>query len=36
MDNVDLTPAAGAHGELKGLLIARKYFEDVENLIEMK
>lgn len=28
MDNVDLTPAAGAHGELKGLLIARKYFEE--------
>ncbi len=28
MDGVDLTPAAGAHGELKGLLIARKYFED--------
>lgn len=28
MDGVDLTPAAGAHGELKGLLIARRYFED--------
>ena len=28
MDKVDLTPAAGAHGELKGLLIARKYFEE--------
>lgn len=28
MDDVDLTPAAGAHGELKGLLIARRYFED--------
>lgn len=29
MDGVDLTPAAGAHGELKGLLIARRYFEDL-------
>lgn len=28
MDAVDLTPAAGAHGELKGLLIARQYFAD--------
>jgi glycine cleavage system protein P-like pyridoxal-binding family len=28
MDGVDLTPAAGAHGELKGLLVARRYFED--------
>ncbi|MGZ2259842.1 aminomethyl-transferring glycine dehydrogenase subunit GcvPB [Roseobacter sp. A03A-229] len=28
MDGIDLTPAAGAHGELKGLLIARRYFED--------
>lgn len=28
MDAVDLTPAAGAHGELKGLLVARRYFED--------
>ena len=28
MDKIDLTPAAGAHGELKGLLIARKYFEE--------
>lgn len=28
MDGVDLTPAAGAHGELKGLLIARSYFRD--------
>ncbi|MBP6379193.1 MAG: aminomethyl-transferring glycine dehydrogenase subunit GcvPB [Sphingorhabdus sp.] len=28
MDGVDLTPAAGAHGELKGLMIARRYFED--------
>jgi glycine cleavage system protein P-like pyridoxal-binding family len=25
---VDLTPAAGAHGELKGLLIAKRYFEE--------
>ena len=29
MDEVDLTPAAGAHGELKGLLLARRYFEDI-------
>lgn len=29
MDCVDLTPAAGAHGELKGLLVARRYFEDI-------
>jgi len=29
MDSVDLSPAAGAHGELKGLLIARRYFEDI-------
>jgi glycine cleavage system protein P-like pyridoxal-binding family len=28
MDGVDLTPAAGAHGELKGMMIARRYFED--------
>lgn len=28
MDDVDLTPAAGAHGELKGLLVARRFFED--------
>ncbi|MGL5840121.1 MAG: aminomethyl-transferring glycine dehydrogenase subunit GcvPB [Sphingorhabdus sp.] len=28
MDGVDLTPAAGAHGELKGLMVARRYFED--------
>ncbi|QJF52888.1 aminomethyl-transferring glycine dehydrogenase subunit GcvPB [Roseobacter ponti] len=28
LDAVDLTPAAGAHGELKGLTIARRYFED--------
>jgi glycine cleavage system protein P-like pyridoxal-binding family len=27
LDCVDLTPAAGAHGELKGLMIARRYFE---------
>lgn len=32
MDNVDLTPAAGAHGELKGLLIAKRYFEDIGEL----
>ncbi|RPG22818.1 MAG: aminotransferase class V-fold PLP-dependent enzyme [Oceanospirillales bacterium TMED33] len=25
MDAIDLTPGAGAHGELKGLLIAKKY-----------
>ncbi|MEM8789045.1 MAG: aminomethyl-transferring glycine dehydrogenase subunit GcvPB [Pseudomonadota bacterium] len=25
---VDLTPAAGAHGEFRGLTIARRYFED--------
>ncbi len=31
MDCVDLTPAAGAHGELKGLLIARRYFEDIRQ-----
>lgn len=29
MDCVDMTPAAGAHGELKGLLVARRYFEDI-------
>ena len=28
LDAVDLTPAAGAHGELKGLMIARRYFAD--------
>lgn len=28
MDFVDLTPAAGAHGELKGLMVARQYFAD--------
>ncbi len=28
MDNVTLQPASGAHGELTGLLIIRKYFED--------
>ena len=28
MDAVDLTPAAGAHGEFRGLTIARRYFED--------
>lgn len=28
MDTIDLTPGAGAHGELKGLLIAKKYFLD--------
>ncbi len=28
MDAVDLSPAAGAHGELKGLMVARRYFED--------
>ena len=28
MDAIDLTPAAGAHGELKGLMIARQYFAD--------
>lgn len=28
MDAVTLAPAAGAHGELTGILIARKYFED--------
>jgi len=28
MDVFDLTPAAGAHGELKGIMMARKYFED--------
>ncbi len=27
MDGVTLAPAAGAHGELTGILIARKYFE---------
>lgn len=32
MDKVDLTPAAGAHGELKGLLIARRYFEDIGEI----
>ena len=32
MDIVDLTPAAGAHGELKGLLIAKRYFEDIGEL----
>lgn len=28
MDTVTLQPASGAHGELTGLLIIRKYFED--------
>ena len=28
MDNVTLQPASGAHGELTGLLIIRKYFQD--------
>ena len=28
MDNVTLQPASGAHGELTGLLIIKKYFED--------
>lgn len=32
MDGVDLTPAAGAHGELKGLLVARRYFEDIGQI----
>ncbi len=33
---VDLTPAAGAHGELKGLLIARHYFLDKKDLSRNK
>lgn len=31
MDNVTLQPASGAHGELTGLLIIRKYFEDINE-----
>ena len=31
MDSVDLTPAAGAHGELKGLLIAKRFFADINE-----
>lgn len=31
MDEVTLAPAAGAHGELTGILLARKYFEKKGN-----
>ena len=29
MDNITLQPAAGAHGELTGMMIIKKYFEDI-------
>ncbi len=31
-DDMTLQPAAGAHGELTGLLVARAYFEDIGEL----
>jgi glycine dehydrogenase subunit 2 len=31
MDRFTLSPAAGAHGELTGVLIIRKYFEDLDK-----
>ncbi len=35
-DDMTLQPAAGAHGELTGLLIARAYFEDIGELGKRK
>lgn len=35
-DDMTLQPAAGAHGELTGLLIARAYFEDIGELEKRK
>lgn len=32
MDAIDLSPAAGAHGELKGILIARQYLADIGQI----
>jgi glycine dehydrogenase subunit 2 len=29
MDSITLLPAAGAHGELTGLMVAKKYFNDI-------
>lgn len=36
MDDMTLQPAAGAHGELTGMLIVREYFKTEETLGERK
>ena len=36
MDAVTLQPAAGAHGELTGMMIVKKYFEDINQTYRKK
>ena len=32
MDEISLQPCAGAHGELSGMMVIKKYFEDIKEL----
>ena len=32
MDEISLQPCAGAHGELSGMMVIKKYFEDINEL----
>ncbi|MBQ4646814.1 MAG: aminomethyl-transferring glycine dehydrogenase subunit GcvPB [Candidatus Gastranaerophilales bacterium] len=32
MDEISLQPCAGAHGELSGMMVIKKYFEDIDEI----